>query len=162
MSEEHGRNQRRTMVADRPTQMRMLKRLLLVPMTGFGVMGLLVIIAIVCLLVEVQSGEVTLETLPLEIWSVALFVGGSSGFLFMSAFRFSYRIAGPTYRILKSLEEFQDKGGEFHVRLRDGDELQELAQKLNEVMGDLRAEPYGSPATEETSPEAELSTATSD
>ncbi len=86
------------MVADKPTQMRMPKRLLLVPMTGFAVMGLLVIIAIVCLLVEVQSGEVVLETLPLVIWSVALFVGGSAGFLFMSAFRFSYRIAGPTYR----------------------------------------------------------------
>ncbi len=162
MSEEHGRNQRRTMVADKPTQMRMLKRLLLVPMTGFAVMGLLVIIAIVCLLMEVQSGDVSLTTLPLVIWSVALFIGGSVGFLFMSAFRFSYRVAGPTYRMLKSLEEFQDNGGEFKLRLRDGDELQDLAKKLNEVINDLQAEPYGSSPTEETSPEAELSTATSD
>ena len=94
MSQEHGKNQRRTMVADRPTQMRMLKRLLLVPMIGFAVMGFLVIISIVCLLIEVQSGEVSLTTLPLVIWSVALFIGGSVGFLFMSAFRFSYRVAG--------------------------------------------------------------------
>ncbi len=160
MSEEHGRNQRRTMVADKPTQMRMLKRLLLVPMTGFAVMGLLVIIAIVCLLVEVQSGEVTLDTLPLVVWSVALFIGGSSGFLFMSAFRFSYRVAGPTSRILKSLEDFQENGGEFNVHLRDGDELQALAKKLNEVINDIQAEPYGSPPAENTSRESELSAAT--
>ncbi len=159
MSEEHGTNQRRTMVADKVTQIRMLKRLLIVPMTGFAVMGLLVIISIVCLLMEVQSGEVSLTTLPLVIWSVALFIGGSVGFLFMSAFRFSYRVAGPTYRMLKSLEEFQDNGGEFRIRLRDGDELQDLAAKLNEVMNDIQAEPYGTPAAEKTSSEVELSTA---
>ncbi len=160
MSKEHGRNQRRTMVADKVTQIRMLKRLLIVPMTGFAVMGLLVIISIVCLLMEVQSDEVSLTTLPLVIWSVALFIGGSAGFLFMSAFRFSYRVAGPTYRMLKSLEEFQDNGGEFRIRLRDGDELQDLAAKLNEVMNDIQAEPYGTPVAEKTSSEVELSTAT--
>ena len=162
MSQEHGKNQRRTMVADKATQLRMLKRLLLVPMTGFAVMGLLVIIAIVCLLMEVQSSDVFLTTLPLVIWSVALFIGGSVGFLFMSAFRFSYRVAGPTYRMLKSLEEFQDNGGEFNVKLRDGDELQDLAKKLNEVMRDLKAEPYGAAVDKTTSSEVELSTATSD
>ncbi len=162
MSKHHGRNQRRTMMVDRQVQGRMLKRLCLLPAVGLVVMGLVVMVSVVCLLIEVQEAYVVLSSLPLVIWSVALFVGGSAGFLFITSFRFSYRVAGPTYRILKSLEEFQHHGGDFKIQLRAGDELQDLAAKLNEVMREVQPT-HGTDTTEtKTSSQPELSTASTD
>ncbi len=162
MSKQHGRNQRRTMMVDKQVQGRMLKRLCLLPAVGLVVMGLVVMVSVVCLLIEVQESNVVLSSLPLVIWSVALFVGGSAGFLFITSFRFSYRVAGPTYRILKSLEEFQHHGGEFKIRLRAGDELQDLAAKLNEVMRELQPAQDTATAAPKTSAQPELSSASND
>ncbi len=153
MSKEQGKNRRRTMMVDKHAQARMIRRLCLLPTIGLAVMGLVVIVSVVGLLIEVQESHVELSFLPPVVWSVAGFVGGSAGCMFMTSFRFSYRVAGPTYRILKSLEEFQHYGGDFKIQLRAGDELQDLAAKLNEVIHKPQAEAQGTATT------AELSTA---
>ncbi len=148
-------------MVDKHAQARMIRRLCLLPTIGLAVMGLLVIVSVVGLLIEVQASHVVLSFLPLVVWSVALFVAGSAGCMFMTSFRFSYRVAGPTYRILKSLEEFQHHGGDFKIQLRAGDELQDLAAKLNEVIHKLQAEAQGTltAAETKTSSQPELSTA---
>lgn len=153
MSKEQGKSRRRTMLADKHAQARMIRRLCLLPMIVLAVMGLVVILSVVGLLIEVQASHVVLSFLPLVAWSVALFVAASAGCMFLTSFEFSYRVAGPTYRILKSLEEFQHYGGDFKIQLRAGDELQDLAAKLNEVMHKPQAEAQGTATT------AELSTA---
>ena len=137
------------MVCDDRAQGRILRRVCLVPMVGLGIMSCVVGVAVAVLLREVEESGVSLSSLPFVLWSLALLVGGAGGLIILTAFRLSYRIAGPTYRILRSLEEFQQDGRDFRIRLRAGDELQDLASKLNEVMQELQAEARGNAAATE-------------
>jgi signal transduction histidine kinase len=47
---------------------------------------------------------------------------------------FTHRIAGPVYNLEKTLEKLNQGEDVGLIRLRDGDELQELATKINQVI----------------------------
>lgn len=51
---------------------------------------------------------------------------------------FSHRIAGPLYRLEKSAETIGTGNLSLRVRLRSQDQLQDLAQAMDEMAGDLR------------------------
>jgi hypothetical protein len=45
----------------------------------------------------------------------------------------SHRIAGPIYRIKKSLDDFTQKGGELKIKFRLKDNFHELAESINQA-----------------------------
>ena len=51
----------------------------------------------------------------------------------------SHKVAGPLYRVEKVSEELAKGNFDVQVRFRKGDDLQELAGKLNEMIGSVRA-----------------------
>ena len=59
----------------------------------------------------------------------------------MQALRFSHRIAGPIYRITKSLQQVRSGDIGFRVHLRQGDHLTEIAAELNLLLDWLNANP---------------------
>lgn len=54
-----------------------------------------------------------------------------SPFVFLLALFFSHKIAGPVYRIEKSINEIAKGNLELRISLRRGDELQDLAEMIN-------------------------------
>ena len=60
----------------------------------------------------------------------------------VAAFRLlllSHKIAGPLYRLEKTAQEVGQGKLDFEVRLRSGDELQDFAHSMDEMVRDLRA-----------------------
>ncbi len=61
-----------------------------------------------------------------------------SPFIFILTLLFSHRIAGPIYRIEKSLGEVAKGNLALKIRLRKGDELQDLAAVINSTIENLK------------------------
>ena len=60
-----------------------------------------------------------------------------SPLVFILALLFSHRIAGPVYRIGKTLEEISKGNLSLRIRLREGDELVDLADMINNLTENL-------------------------
>jgi methyl-accepting chemotaxis protein len=61
-----------------------------------------------------------------------------SPFIFILALLFSHRIAGPLYRLEKILDEIARGNLALQIKLRRGDELQDLAEIINVMTGNLK------------------------
>ncbi len=61
---------------------------------------------------------------------IFIFTGGL--LVVLASMFLTHRLAGPVYRLEKSLEEMLKGNFNFEIRLRSGDEAKELAQMLNE------------------------------
>jgi len=111
----------------------------------------MLIVGLFCqrLMSEAEAADVYLPSLlPLFI-SVLGFVVASGTIVVWCAFRFSHRIAGPSYRLVQACHQIRNGDRTFRVNLRDGDHLLEVAQALNEVM-DWIAETYPDPQSAST------------
>ena len=62
----------------------------------------------------------------------------ASPFIFVLALLFSHRIAGPVYRLERSLDEIARGNLALQIKLRRGDELQDLAEIINTMTENLR------------------------
>jgi methyl-accepting chemotaxis protein len=51
---------------------------------------------------------------------------------------FSHQIAGPLYRLEKTAQEVRDGNLKLQVKLRSGDQLQELAESMDQMVANLR------------------------
>lgn len=75
---------------------------------------------------------------------------------FVIALLFSHRIAGPMYRLRKSMEQVGTGDLSLLIRLRSGDELHELKDSFNDMVSSLRdkiiavEQHYRQPATSKT------------
>lgn len=85
------------------------------------------------LFVSTEKFETVYDTV--RIWGIALL----SAVLVLSisslilALRQSHRVAGPIYKIDQFLEDLVDGHFEARLQLRENDEMQEIAEKLNEL-----------------------------
>jgi len=61
-----------------------------------------------------------------------------SPFIFLLALIFSHKVAGPVYRIEKSIDEIAGGNLMLKVKLRKGDELKDLAEIINVMTENLR------------------------
>jgi len=61
----------------------------------------------------------------------------ASPFIFLLGFLFSHRIAGPVYRIEKTIYEIARGNLRLRIRLRKGDELRDLADIINDMTQNL-------------------------
>lgn len=63
--------------------------------------------------------------------------------IFWFSLRFSHRIAGPLPKIYRAIRQLGEGDFEVHVLLRKKDELQELAQVINQTAQKLKARQEG-------------------
>lgn len=95
--------------------------------------GIAVFTGIYCsdVLGEARALDQELPDLMPLIWLVMAFELVAAGMLVMHALRLSHTIAGPAYRIAKSLERIRSGDFSFRVNLRKGDHLTELRDEMN-------------------------------
>lgn len=61
------------------------------------------------------------------------------GFVAMISIIFTHKIAGPIYKIERTCRQIIDENDlSFHIQLRTGDELQELAEEINRLVDHVR------------------------
>ena len=132
---------RRTLVVNRELQQRIIFAVSLVPTIGLALAC--VIVAVFCrrLLGEAMRADAQLPSLVPLFLSLLGFVIVSAIVVVLQALRFSHRIAGPAYRLLKSMERLRSGDLAFRVHLRKGDHLVELADELNRVLDYLNEHP---------------------
>jgi len=85
--------------------------------------------------------DVELPTLVPLFLAILGFTLAVAALVVFQALRFSHRIAGPAYRLVKSLERIRSGDISFRVNLRRGDHLSEVAAELNNLLDWLNENP---------------------
>lgn len=134
-------NRRKKLVINKPVQRRIIVGVTIVPM--IVLIGATIAVAILTgrVLDEARVAEQSLPTLGSLFISLFLFIVAAGATVVISALRYSNRIAGPMYRLCKSMREIREGDLSFVVRLRKGDELTEIADELNAMVKWLREHP---------------------
>ncbi len=132
---------RRTLIVDRPVQRRIIRDVVVVPMSALAATS--VVVAWFCdrLVEESLSYDIELPGLIPLLVSVLVFCAVSCFVIAVRGLRFSHRVAGPAYRICRSLERLRAGDTDFVVKLRKGDHLGEVAAELNRLIEHLRSRP---------------------
>lgn len=131
-------NRRKKLVINKPLQRRIIVGVTIVPM--IVLIGATVAVALLTgqVLDEARIAEQSLPTLGSLFISLFLFIVAAGATVVISALRYSNRIAGPMYRLCKSMKEVREGDLSFIVKLRKGDELTEIADELNAMIRWLR------------------------
>jgi len=105
--------------------------------------GIAVFTGVYCsdVLEEARALDQELPDLMPLIWLVMAFELIAAGMLVMHALRLSHTIAGPAYRIAKSIERIRSGDISFRVQLRKGDHLTELRDEMNLLLEWLQKNP---------------------
>lgn len=125
---------RRKLVVHKATQKRIVLAVVLVPTIGLAASTM--VVAMLCrrLLTESLQVDAELPSLTPLLVSVLVFFVVCSLVMAVQGLRFSHRIAGPAYRIRKSLGRIRTGDIGFRVTLRRGDYLTEIADELNATL----------------------------
>lgn len=129
---------RRRLVVDAKSQARMVRRLGMAPLALLFAQAVATAILMRWLLDEVASLQVEIRwAVPFAALSMC-FVMVTAVALAFQSLKHSHAIAGPCVRLKKSLQRIRSGDVDFDVKLRQGDELQDVADELNELLGWLR------------------------
>jgi methyl-accepting chemotaxis protein len=134
-------NRRKTLVVNPQQQKQLVMTMSLIPSIGLAAtMGL---ICYFCnnLYNEAVQLQVHLDGLMPLFLAVSGFVLVSGFFMISNALMISHRIAGPSYRLAKSMEQIRDGDIAFQVNLRKGDHLTDLRDELNQLLDVLNDNP---------------------
>ncbi|MFQ5503554.1 MAG: HAMP domain-containing protein [Planctomycetota bacterium] len=134
-------NRRRRYIVNKPVQNRIIFTISFMPILGLVGATLAVAILAGRVLDEARSVDENIPTLGPLFIAMLLFILSSGGVVVLQAVRYSNRIAGPTYRLVKSLERVMEGDLNFRVKLREGDELTDLAEALNRHIDWLQEHP---------------------
>lgn len=141
-------NRRRTRIVDRPFQLGLAVRLLLV-LAALSAAGIALAFAPSAYVLATTNDLKSLEPAAAEflvlhrrLWPAAIL---SFAGIFVYAILFSHRIAGPVYRINAVLRALIDGRDPPAVKFRDGDYFQPTAALLGELSGKMRASRQGAP-----------------
>lgn len=157
-------NRRKRLIVNKPVQRRLVLGIMIVPI--YVLVGATLAVAILTgkVLDEASSADETLPTLGPLFISLFLFIVAAGAVVIVQALRYSHKIAGPMHRLVKSMDRIRQGDLSFQVKLRQGDELTEIADELNRVIGWLRQHPPQGvklilePASEETAPQGDEET----
>jgi len=125
------RNRRRQYIINKPVQKRIIFTVSFIPVVGLVGATLAVAVLAGKVLEEARSVDENLPTLGPLFIALLFFILSTGGVVILQAMRYSNKIAGPMYRLVKSLQRIREGDLEFTVKLREGDELTELADELN-------------------------------
>ena len=134
---EKSTNRRKTLVINPKQQKRLVLTMSLIP--ALGLSATMVLICFFCnsLYEEATQLNVQLDSLMPLFLAVSGFVLVSGFFMISNALMISHKIAGPAYRLCKSLEQIREGDIAFKVRLRDGDHPTEVCDELNLLLDTL-------------------------
>ena len=157
MEEPRVRERRRILIVNRPAQQRIIAAVVLVPTAALAATS--VVVAWFCrnLVMEALAADVVLPSLTPLLVAVLGFCLIGCFVIAYRGLRFSHHVAGPAYRICKSLERLRAGDIDFQVRLREGDYLGEIAEELNRYLEHLRTQRVTAvEATDTTPPPGEV------
>lgn len=134
-------NRRRQYVVNKVAQKRIVVRMIWAP--------LLVLVTAAATVMILSWGSLDGGTVEGEgvsplmqmVFALVVLVLYGVAVIAIQAFRHSHQVAGPAYRIVKSLEQLREGDLTVRVKLRPGDELIEIADELNRVLDWLREHP---------------------
>jgi hypothetical protein len=134
-------NRRRTLVVNKPMQARLILGTALLPAIA---------LAAIAVTTAVYCSRLINESVPIDgdqgsmmplFYLVLAFELMAAVFLMYSSLKMSHRVAGPAYRICRSLERLRSGDLAFSVSLRKGDHLVEIRDELNRVLDWLNQNP---------------------
>ncbi len=135
------KNRRKIIVVNKDVQRRIVLSVALLPTLSLTVATLIVAVFCRRLLGEAMQTDAHLPSLVPLFVSMLGFVVVSAAIVLHHALRFSHRIAGPSYRLIKSMERLRSGDVSFRVHLRNGDHLGEVADAFNQVLDWLERDP---------------------
>ena len=134
-------NRRQILIVNSAAQKRIVLAITLFP--SIALASSTMVVAVFCrrLLGEAARAEVELPSLMPLFVAMLAFVVASGVVILVQALRFSHRVAGPSYRLMKSLERVRAGDIGFRVKLRMGDHLGEVADEMNRLLEWLNQNP---------------------
>jgi hypothetical protein len=127
-----GHHERRcSLVVDKAMQRKLITGVSVIPTLALTAMMILVAGYCRRLMAEAEQAEIVLPSLMPLLACVLVFAVVMGLVVLVRALRFSHRIAGPAYRMMRTLERVEQGDVSVRVGLRDGDYLVELADALN-------------------------------
>lgn len=124
-------NRRKTLVVNKEIQDRIVLKVSLFPMLALLVGAFAIMILSTQIKAEAAEAAAYLPSMGLFLFSVVGFVAVFGIILIRQAKIFSNQIAGPIYRICKSLEEVRAGNTDLRIQLREGDFNTEIADEIN-------------------------------
>lgn len=128
------RERRRRIVVDERSQTRTLRKICLVPVLALLLNSVILAVLAVQLMGEAERAGTELPSIPLLFAAIGVLVVTAPALLILQAIRYSHRVAGPAYRVKRSLEQFRAGERAQRVHLRPDDEIQDVAEALNQFL----------------------------
>lgn len=139
--QQRSQNRRRKLVVNKPMQGRMMLSMALIP--GAALIG-------VAILTAIYASRITREALATDsdlpdvmplFYLVIAFEVVAGFIMVINSLRVSHTVAGPAYRICKSIERIRGGDLAFKVTLRKGDHLTEVRDEMNKLLDWLNENP---------------------
>jgi hypothetical protein len=135
------RNRRRKLIVNGPMQGRMMLNMALLPAVAMAVIAVFTAIYCSRLIGEAMEVDQDLPNLMPLFYLVITVEMMAAVIMFHSSLMASHRVAGPAYRICKSLERIRSGDLAFAVTLRKGDHLTEVKDEVNKLLDWLNQNP---------------------
>jgi hypothetical protein len=137
----HSQERRKTLVINKPLQGRMILGMALTPSLALAAIAVLTAVWCTRTMEAAALEEAELPNLTPVFYVVVAFELVAAIYLMVNSLKISHRVAGPAYRICKSLERIRTGDLAFTVNLRKGDHLTEIRDQLNLLLDWLNENP---------------------
>ncbi len=134
-------NRRKQLVVNKPLQSKLILGMALLPAVGLAFVAVLTAVWCTRVMDEAMATDSELPNLMPLFYVVIVFEILAGATLLTNSLKVSHRVAGPAYRICKSLERIRAGDVAFAVKLREGDHLTEVRDELNRLLDWLNENP---------------------
>lgn len=141
MIDNYTQNRRKKLVVNKPLQSRLILGMALMPAVGLALIAVLTAVWCTRVMDEAMASDAELPNLMPLFYLVILFEVLAGATLLFNSLKVSHRVAGPAYRICRSLERIRAGDLTFTVKLRDGDHLTDVRDELNKLLDWLNENP---------------------
>lgn len=132
---------RKKIVINKPFQSKLVMNIALFPAIALGLIAVVTGIWCSNALEQAIATDRDMPNLMPLVYTVISFEVLAGVFLLLNSVRVSHRVAGPAYRICKSLERIRSGDLAFAVKLRTDDHLTEVADEMNRLLDWLNDNP---------------------
>lgn len=153
---------RKQLVVNRPMQGRLILNMALLPAIALG--GIAVFTGVYCtrLMDQAIAMDTELPALMPLFYLVIAFELLAAIFLMVNSLKISHKVAGPAYRICKSIERIRGGDLAFSLELRKGDHLTTIKDELNKLLDWLNDNPPAGCVTRRMAAERKVDAAQAD
>jgi methyl-accepting chemotaxis protein len=138
---QSNQDRRKQLVVNRPMQSKIVMNVALIPAIALGSIAVFTAIYCTRLMDEAMATDSELPSLLPMFYLVVAFELLAGIFLVFNSVRISHKVAGPAYRLSKSLERIRSGDLAFKVSFRQGDLLGEVGDELNKTLDWLNENP---------------------